>query len=199
MKKIPSGFLNAQTDSATGFTPVDSGLCTTSLPASSATFVVQKLVNRRGRPGGERKNDGLKRPSYGRGLTNKRLMSSGMAGPSRRGAVTIVALVVLMILAGLIAQQVSRALSDRRHSRQQVLHMQTEKLAAAGLDLAATSHAADPTWTGMTWKIPAGSIHQTNTAEVTIKGQDGTCTVVSRYPANNEIPYQVTRTRKLTP
>ena len=143
--------------------------------------------------------DGLKRPSYGAGLANSRMMSSGKAEPSRRGAVTIVALVVLMILAGLIAQQVSRALSDRRHSRQQVLHLQTEKLAEAGLKLAATSHAADPAWTGTTWKVPAGVIHQTNSAEVTINVQDGTCTVVSRYPANNEIPFQVTRTRKLTP
>lgn len=121
------------------------------------------------------------------------------ATPLRRGAVTIVALVVLMILAGLIAQQVSRALSDRRHSRQQVLHLQTEKLADAGLSLAATSYAADPGWTGTSWKIPVGSIHQTNSAEVTIRVQEGTCTVISRYPANTEIPFQVTRTRKLTP
>ena len=121
------------------------------------------------------------------------------ATPRRRGAVTIVALVVLMILAGLIAQQVSRALSDRRHSRQQVLHLQTEKLADAGLALAATSYAADPAWAGTTWKVPAGHIHQTNSAEVTIRVQDGICTVVSRYPANTEIPFQVTRTRKLTP
>lgn len=121
------------------------------------------------------------------------------ATPRRRGAVTIVALVVLMILAGLIAQQVSRALSDRRHSRQQVLHLQTEKLADAGLALAATSFAADLAWTGTTWKVPAGHIHQTNSAEVTIRVQDGICTVVSRYPANTEIPFQVTRTRKLTP
>ena len=121
------------------------------------------------------------------------------ATPRRRGAVTIVAMVVLMILAGLIAQQVSRALSDRRHSRQQVLHLQTEKLADAGLFLAATSYAADPAWTGTTWKIPVGSIHQTNSAEVTIRVQEGNCTVVSRYPANTEIPFQVTRTRTLTP
>ena len=194
-----ANFFGAQPSFATGFTLVEQGLCTTSRSASGATCVVQKPVNHRGRPGGERQNKGLKRPSYGRGLANKRLMLSSMAGPSRRGAVTIVALVVLMILAGLIAQQVGRALSDRRYSRQQVLHLQTEKLAAAGLDLASASHTADPTWTGMTWKIPAGSIHQTNTAEVTIKVQDGTCTVISRYPANNEIPFQVTRTRKLTP
>ena len=199
MKRIPSGFLIAQPPCATGIVLVETGLCTTSRPASGATCVVQKPVNHRGRPGGERKNDGLKRPSYGAVLTNSRLILPGIAGQSRRGAVTIVALVVLMILAGLIAQQVSRALSDRRHSRQQVLHLQTEKLAEAGLNLATTSYAADPAWTGLTWKIPAGSIHQTNTAEVTIQVQDGTCTVVSRYPANNEIPFQVTRTRKLTP
>jgi type II secretory pathway component PulK len=121
------------------------------------------------------------------------------ATPRRRGAVTIVAMVVLMILAGLIAQQVSRALSDRRHSRQQVLHLQAEKLADAGLSLAATSYAADRAWTGTTWEIPVGSIHQTNSAEVTIRVQEGNCTVVARYPANTEIPFQVTRTRKLTP
>jgi type II secretory pathway component PulK len=57
------------------------------------------------------------------------------ATPRRRGAVTIVAMVVLMILAGLIAQQVSRALSDRRHSRQQVLHLQAEKLDSLWLRL----------------------------------------------------------------
>lgn len=119
--------------------------------------------------------------------------------PPRRGAVTIVALVVLMILAGLIAQHVNRALGDRRHSRQQVLHLQTEKLAEAAMTLAVQSYSADPAWTGFTWKVPAGSIHQTNSAEVTIGVQDGTCTVISRYPANTDIPYQVTRTRKLTP
>ena len=205
MKRILERFLSAQPGSSTGFTRVDSGLCTNSRPTSNsrttskATCVVQKPVNHRGRPGGEWKNDGLRMPSCGAGLANRRRVSSDMAEQSRRGAVTIVALVVLMILAGLIAQQVSRALGDRRHSRQQVLHLQTEKLAEAGLELAATSYAADPAWIGTTWKVPAGAIHQTNSAEVTIKVQDGTCTVVSRYPTNNDIPFQVTRTRKLTP
>jgi hypothetical protein len=48
-------------------------------------------------------------------------------------------------------------LSDRRHSRQQVLHLQTEKLAEAAIELATTSYAADPAWTGFTWNVPAGS------------------------------------------
>ncbi len=214
MKRIASGFMSDQQDDATGVFPngadFESGKAPATggcrqkewkTPAASAVALKEESLSprHRSRLGGERKNDGVKRPSYGRGLTNKRLISSSITGQSRRGAVTIVALVVLMILAGLIAQQVGRALSDRRHSRQQVLHLQTEKLAEAGLDLAAASFATDPAWTGFTWKIPAGGIHQTNTAEVTIRVQDGTCTVVSRYPANNEIPFQVTRTRKLTP
>jgi hypothetical protein len=214
MKKIPTRFLSAQPGSATAFMvngvafvsgmTLATGHCRQKdgkTPAASAVPLTEESVSlrRRGRPGGEWKRDGLKRPSCGRKLTNERMISSSVAGSSRRGAVTIVALVVLMILAGLIAQQVSRALSDRRHSRQQVLHLQAEKLAEAGLELAATSCQADPTWTGTMWKVPAGAIHQTNSAEVTIKVQDGTCTVVSRYPANNDIPFQVTRTRKFTP
>ncbi len=199
MKKSPARFLIAQPDSATEFTPVETGLCTTSRPALGAMGMVQKPVNHRDKPGGEKKTDDLKRPSYGRSLVSRPFISSSVAGQSRRGAVTIVALVVLMILAGLVAQQVSRALSDRRHSRQQVLHLQTEKLAEAAIELATTSYAADPAWTGFTWNVPAGVIHQTNSAEVTIRVQEGTCTVVSRYPANTKIPFRVTRTRKLTP
>jgi hypothetical protein len=66
--------------------------------------MVQKPVNHRDKPGGEKKFagfDGRKRPSYGRSLVSRPLISSSVAGQSRRGAVTIVALVVLMILAGL--------------------------------------------------------------------------------------------------
>ena len=203
MKKLPSRFLSAHQRVDSILTRcVSEGLLLKARQIVSLTDVSgceRPLDQQYVKPGGRRDFDGLKRPSYGRSLTNKPSMSSGVAGQSRRGAVTIVALVVLMILAGLIAQQVSRALSDRRHSRQHVLYLQTEKLAEAGLEVAATSHAADPAWTGFTWKIPAGGIHQTNTAEVTIRVLDGICTVVSRYPTNNEIPYQVTRTRKLTP
>jgi hypothetical protein len=48
MKKTPARFLSAQPDSATGFTPVETGLCTTSRPASGAMGMVQKPVNHRG-------------------------------------------------------------------------------------------------------------------------------------------------------
>ena len=117
----------------------------------------------------------------------------------RRGAASIVAIAVLVILAGIMAQQVRRVLMERRQMRNEVAYLQTEKLVDAGLTLAQKSKSKDPAWMGLTWNLPPGSIHQTNSAEVVITVQDDSCTVVARYPANAEIPFQVTRTRKLTP
>jgi type II secretory pathway component PulK len=118
---------------------------------------------------------------------------------NRRGAVTIVALLTLLVLAGMLGQHVRRVLMERRQFRQEILHLQAEKLAEAGIELADSSRRNDAAWSGMTWNLPAGAIHQTNSAEVVIRMQDETCTVVARYPANAEIPFQVTRIRKLTP
>ena len=117
----------------------------------------------------------------------------------RRGAASIVAIAVLVILAGIMAQQVRRVLMERRQMRNEVAYLQTEKLAEAGLLLAQKSKSKDPAWLGLTWNLPPGAIHQTNSAEVVIKVQDDSYTVVARYPANAEIPFQVTRTRKLIP
>ncbi|MBC7965377.1 MAG: hypothetical protein H7Z17_05560 [Fuerstia sp.] len=117
----------------------------------------------------------------------------------RRGAASIVAIAVLVILAGIMAQQVRRVLMERRQMRNEVAYLQTEKLADAGFMLARKSRSKDPAWTGFTWNLPPGSIHQTNSAEVVITVQDDSCTVVARYPVNAEIPFQITRTRKLAP
>ena len=117
----------------------------------------------------------------------------------RRGAATIVAIAVLAILAGIMAQQTRRVLMERRQMRKEIEHLQTEKLADAGLLLAEKSKLKDPAWTGLTWNLPPGSIHQTNSAEVVISVQEDFCTVLARYPVNADIPFQVTRIRKLTP
>lgn len=118
---------------------------------------------------------------------------------SRRGAASIVALAVLAIFAGVIAQQTRRVLMERRQMRDEVAFLQTEQLADAGILLARKSTADDPAWKGLTWNFPAGAIHQTNSAVVVITVQEDFCTVVSRYPSNAELPFQVTRTRKLRP
>jgi hypothetical protein len=111
----------------------------------------------------------------------------------------VIALLVLLILSALAVQYVRRVLTDRRQFREEVLHLQTEKLADAGLLLAKASREKDAAWNGLTWNLPAGAIHQTNSAEVVITMQEETCTVVARYPINSHTPYQVTRTRKLIP
>ena len=117
----------------------------------------------------------------------------------RRGAASIVAIAVLVILSGIMAQQVRRVLMERRQMRNEVVYLQAAKLGEAGILLAAEARTKDPAWNGMTWTLPPGTIHQTNSAEVVISVQEQTCTVVSRYPANADIPFQVTRTRKLSP
>ena len=111
----------------------------------------------------------------------------------------MLALVTLLILSALLAQYTRRVLMERRQLRQEILHQQTVKLADAGLQLAEDSRQKDATWTGITWNLPPGEIHQTNSAEVVIRMQDDICTVVARYPANIDIPFQVTRTRKIKP
>ncbi len=122
-----------------------------------------------------------------------------LAPLQRRGAASIVAVAVLVVLAGIMAQQIRRVLMERRQMRDEVTHMQAKKLAEAGLLLAAQAVKKDPQWTGMTWTQAPGAIHQTNSAEVVISVQEHSCTVVARYPANAEIPFQVTRTGKLSP
>ncbi len=124
---------------------------------------------------------------------------SGERGQARRGSVTVLALVTLLILSALLAQYTRRVLMERRQFRQEILHQQAEKLADAGLQVAQDSREKNAAWTGITWNLPPGEIHQTNSAEVVIRMQDDTCTVVARYPANFDIPLQVTRIRKITP
>ncbi len=125
--------------------------------------------------------------------------SSLRKSATRRGAASVMAVAVLAILAGILAQQTRQVLMERRQMRNEVTYLQTEKLAEAGLLLAQTSKAKDPAWSGVTWNLQPGSIHHTNSAEVVITVKEESCTVVARYPTNAEIPFQVTRTRKLAP
>ena len=134
-------------------------------------------------------------------ICRKWAVKSEIARPSkRRGSVTVVALVVLVILAGLVGQHVRRVLMERRQFRQEILQLQAEKLADAGMDLAISARKKDAAWHGVTWNLPSGVIHQTNSADVAIQVQEGICTVTVRYPTNNNIFFcKVSRTRKLTP
>ncbi len=118
---------------------------------------------------------------------------------NRVGAVSAMVIVVLLVLAGMIAAQVRVTIMERRQMRHEFEYQQVERLAEAGV-LLVNSKASEPEWSGTTWEIPSGQIHQTNSGTVQISIQpDRTWTVTARYPANTEYPFQVTRTGKLKP
>ncbi|MFN9719090.1 MAG: hypothetical protein ACK58L_10375 [Planctomycetota bacterium] len=112
---------------------------------------------------------------------------------ARRGAISVMAVVVLVIVSLLVSQYVRRALNDRRYTRSEAERLQAESLADAGLQWAQTSLGADGSWPGTTWELPKGTISQTKTGRVTISVKNGTCTVIARYPADSTTPVQVTR------
>ncbi|MEZ6058775.1 MAG: hypothetical protein R3C19_00265 [Planctomycetaceae bacterium] len=118
------------------------------------------------------------------------------AAPRRRGAITAMVLVLLLLTSLLVAQYVRRAVADRRQMKQELQYVQTQQLAGAGVRRA-TAAMLRGDYNGETWTIPAGVIHQTNTATVLIRVDDSFATVVARYPSNEDLPVQVTRKVKV--
>ena len=116
----------------------------------------------------------------------------------RRAVVTVMVLVVLLIMSAMIAQFVRRAVGDRRQMRQELQQQQTFQLALAAEDRAVKMYAKDDVNSGDIWEIPAGVLHQTNSAQVVISVVEGTATVVAKYPFNSDLPIQVTRTIRLS-
>lgn len=111
----------------------------------------------------------------------------------RKGAISAMGIVVLVIVSLLVSQYVRRALNDRRFTRSEVERLQAESLAEAGMRLAQTSLKTDAAWQGTTWELPKGSISQTKMGRVTISVENGRYTVVARFPADSPTPVQVTR------
>ena len=118
--------------------------------------------------------------------------------PRRRAVVTVMVLVVLLLLSALVIEFVRRAVSDRRQMRQELAYQQTIQLADAGVAKLRQKIATDDAYSGETWELPAGDIHQKNTASVTISINDDTATVAALYPSNAEVPFKVTRTVRLS-
>jgi len=115
----------------------------------------------------------------------------------RRGVVVVLAIVVIMICSGVMAQLARRALLDRRQAEENLLLMQTQELAQAGIRRAKVAVNKAPGWTGETWALAAGQIHQTNEGEVVIKVIDQRVTVVARYPVNHPNPVKITRSTSI--
>lgn len=118
---------------------------------------------------------------------------------NRRGTVSVVVVVLLMLILGMVAEYTRKAIADRRQIRTQQEHQQVQELARAGVLRLQQQRLQDATWQGEIWQVPAGSIDQTNSASVTISVQDNTGRIVVRYPLEADYPQQLTRLIDLQP
>ncbi|MCA9033952.1 MAG: hypothetical protein KDA91_02425 [Planctomycetaceae bacterium] len=115
----------------------------------------------------------------------------------RRGAVSAMVIVVMVVLSLVVLSQVRRVLAERRHTRDELQHLQTMRLCDAGLLLAERSLRTDQAWTGTDWQVPVGAIDETNSGRVIISvDSNGLVTVIASYPSNSNRPCQVTRTKR---
>ncbi len=121
------------------------------------------------------------------------------APPGRRAIVTVMVLVVLMLMSGLIAAFVRRAVADRQQMKQELEYRQTVELSAAGVLRAKLRMAADDGYKGESWQVAEDVIHETKFGVVEISVSDNVATVTAQYPTNREIPFKVTRTVRLSP
>jgi Tfp pilus assembly protein PilX len=112
----------------------------------------------------------------------------------RRGFVLVMALVVLLVISSLCAEQVRRALSDRRQEQRELLRVQTDAAADAALRLAEQRLAADAGWAGAEWTVPAGMLSAETVITVSVQVQNGIITANARASVENNLMCSATRT-----
>lgn len=101
--------------------------------------------------------------------TGPRPIASAHRRRARRGLVSAVALVTLLVV-GLIGFALLRVAVARRGAvRAEERRLQASALAESALDRAAARLAADPAYAGETWEIPAGDLGGRGTARVVIR------------------------------
>ena len=130
--------------------------------------------------------------------TSQRQLQSANGQPNRRAVITVLVLVVLLLMSLMVAQFIRRAVGDRRQMRNELMRQQTIQLAIAAENRTKRKLASDASFKGETWEIPAGVIHQTNSAQVVINVEDDSATIIARYPINSDLPIQVTKTIRLS-
>jgi Tfp pilus assembly protein PilX len=112
----------------------------------------------------------------------------------RRGIVLVMALVVLLVISSLCAEQVRRALSDRRQEQRELLRVQTDAAADAALRLAKQRLVADAGWAGAEWTVPAGVLSAGTVITVSVQVQNGIITANARASVENNLMCSATRT-----
>lgn len=117
---------------------------------------------------------------------------------SRRGAALVVALIALMIASMLGGVLVRRALDTNRRAALLAREAQVEALWQSGLDRTRARLAADPSYKGETWTIPATSLGGRSSGRVTIRVEPAAsgpfhATIQAEFPMESDAP---SRTRR---
>lgn len=121
------------------------------------------------------------------------MVSEKLRPRDRRGVVTVMVLVVLILLGGLLTQLVRRVVTEHRQTRRELHHCQAVQLAEAGLLRAGAQLRNDPNYTGETWQPDMSDVHPTHTALIRISIEGDQWLVVASYPHNLDFPSRVTR------
>jgi hypothetical protein len=124
----------------------------------------------------------------------RRPFNARPANRSRNGLVLIAALVCLLIVTSLTTTMLQGALRARRQLRAERDRRQAELLVEAGADRAAARMAADSTFRGDTWSVPAEAIVGRGAGRVTTEIKQGVddkswqIHVVAEYPLDRDFP-----------
>lgn len=118
---------------------------------------------------------------------------------TRRGAISIWALVCLIFVTALSATLGRVALLGSRQMIQERRHAQIEWLAHSGWLLAVNQLQRDAAWTGQTWDVSAASLGGADSGRVTIQVKpDDKAPEVRQVEIVAEFPYGTTNSIRLT-
>jgi Tfp pilus assembly protein PilX len=116
----------------------------------------------------------------------------------RRGAVAVVAMVVLLVTSSLLALQVRRVRMQWQQDRQLVVQEQLRILADAALREGERRVRKDPGWSGGRWVVPSGAFHRCESVSLEVRSNGSEITVQVRSPAEPELAAVCRLTRKVS-
>ncbi len=91
--------------------------------------------------------------------------------PRRRGAITVLVLVCLVIIAAMSAQLLRITLAERARQQREERTLQAEWLVESGLERAANRLSSDLGYSGETWEISSTDLGGRHSGHVTIQVQ----------------------------
>lgn len=135
-------------------------------------------------------------------MFGQHLLKPPLPPQHRRGAVSVWAIVCLVLVAALSASLAKLAIAGSRRMIQERRRVQADWLVQSGWSLALSQLRKDPAYTGETWEIPAADLGGADPGWVGIKvtgpaadAPDGKhqLQVVAEFPARSDHKVRVTR------